>query len=281
MLEKLRCAAIGLAVLGVATGGSAEAGEALDEALYARLLLRHTRETRDLARTRVDYAGLKRSAEWQRLIANLRGTDPADLSSPEQQLAYWFNVYNILAIDRVLQGYPLESIRDLGSLFSPVWKHEAGQLSGRAVTLHEIEHEILRPLGEPRIHVAIVCASLSCPALLREPWTADRVDEQLDGALRRWMSDPRKGLATDTAAGSLRISKIFDWFEQDFGASGGVLAFVSRYAAPEQQAWLERHGRSARLTYFDYDWRLNDLATARLADLVDSAGDLAAPGTGG
>lgn len=266
MLDKLRCAAIGLALLTVATSGAAGAGEPLDEALYARLLKRHTRETRDLARTRVDYAGLKSSAEWQRLIANLRSTDPAELGSREQRFAYWFNVYNILAIDLVVKGYPLESIRDLGSLFAPVWKREAGQVGGRAVTLHEIEHEILRPLGDPRIHVAIVCASLSCPALLREPWTADRVDEQLDNALRGWMSDPRKGLATDVAAGSVRISKIFDWFEQDFEAAGGALAFAARYAAPEQQAWLERYGPDARLTYFDYNWRLNDLA---------------APGTGG
>jgi hypothetical protein len=149
------------------------------------------------------------------------------------------------------------------------------------VTLHEIEHEILRPLGDPRIHVAIVCASLSCPALLREPWTAARVDEQLDGALRHWMSDPRKGLATDAAAGRVRVSKIFDWFEQDFEASGGVLAFATRYAAPEQKAWLEHHGRSARLSYFDYDWRINDLATARPADLANSPNELAAPGPGG
>jgi hypothetical protein len=261
MLERVRAGAACLILAG-SLGATAGAAEPLDEALYTKLLLRHTSETRDLAGTRVDYSGLKASRDWRRLIANVRGTDPADLLGREQQLAYWFNVYNILTIDLVVRAYPVESIRDLGSLFSPVWKKEAGRVGGRTVTLHQIEHEILRPLGDPRIHVAIVCASLSCPALPREPWTAQRMDAQLDAALRRWMSDPRKGLSVDPSPGDVRLSKIFEWFEEDFEGAGGVLAFATRYAPPDERAWLERNGRDARVRYFDYDWRLNDLAAA-------------------
>lgn len=241
----------------VATGSAAEP---LDEALYAQILARHTRELEDLARTRVDYAGLTRSPDWKRLVRNLESTDPAALSTREERLAYWINVYNILAIDLVVKGYPLASIRDLGSFFSPVWKKEAGRIAGRPVTLDEIEHEILRPMGDPRIHVAIVCASLSCPALRREPWTASRVEAQLDEQLRRWMADRHKGLAVDRDADTLRLSKIFDWFEEDFEADGGVLAFVARYAPAGERDWLERHADRARVLHFGYDWRLNDLA---------------------
>jgi hypothetical protein len=208
----------------------------------------------------VDYAGLGRSAAWRRLVAGLERFDPDALGSRAERLAFWINAYNLLAIDLVVKGYPLESIRDLGSLWRPVWKREAGRVGGRPVTLDEIEHEILRPLGEPRIHAAIVCASLSCPALRREPYGAEQLEAQLDAAARRWLADREKGLALDPERGTLALSKIFDWFAQDFAAQGGVLAFATRHAPPAERAWLERHAGRARLRYLDYDWRLNDLA---------------------
>lgn len=233
--------------------------EALDEALYARLLERHTRATDDLARTRVDYQALARSDDWRRLLRNVSRTDPAALASRAERLAYWINVYNILAIDVVVQHRPVESIRDVGSFFRPVWKVEAGLVAGRPVTLHEIEHQILRPMGDPRIHAAIVCASLSCPALRREPWTAGRLEAQFDDTLRAWMADRRKGLAVDRAAGVVTLSKIFDWFAGDFAEAGGVLAFVARHAPAQDAAWLASHGDDAALRYFDYDWSLNGI----------------------
>jgi len=242
-------------------GAGAAASEPLDEALYAKLLAQHTRESHDLAGTRVDYRGLEGSADWARLLRNLEATNPAALDGRAQQLAYWFNVYNILAIDVVVKGYPVESIRDVGSFLSPVWRREAGHLAGKPVTLHEIEHEILRPMGDPRIHVALVCASLSCPALRREPWTATRLDAQLEDSLRTWLADRRKGLALDRDEGRVRLSKIFDWFDEDFETAGGALAFAARYAPAEERAWIERH-EGARVEYFDYDWNLNDLAAA-------------------
>ncbi len=99
---------------------------ALDEALYARILRQHTREVNDLARVRVDYAAIARSADWKTLVASLAATDPATLRTRDEQLAFWVNAYNILAIDLVAANYPLDSIRDIGSFFSPVWKREAG-----------------------------------------------------------------------------------------------------------------------------------------------------------
>jgi hypothetical protein len=242
------------------------ASQPLDEALYARLLARHTREVPDLAGVRVDYAGLARSSDWRSLVRGLEAGDPGALSTRAERLAYWIDVYNILAIDLVVRSYPVESIRDLGSLFTPVWKKPAGRVGGRSITLHEIEHEILRPMGDPRIHGAIVCASLSCPALRREPWTATRLDSQLDAGLRTWMADRRKGLRVDREAGRVWLSKIFDWFDVDFEASGGVIAFAARYAPEAERDWLEGEGAQVRPDWLDYDWRLNDLATAGPGD---------------
>ena len=253
------------AALLLCLGATAAAATPLDRALYTRLLERHTREVADLARTRVDYAGLASSAEWKRLVASLDAVDPGALGTRNEQLAFWINAYNILAIDLVVQSYPVDGIKDIGSLLSPVWKREAGRVGGKPVTLHQIEHEILRPLGDPRIHGAIVCASLSCPALRREPFTPEGLDAQLDDTLRAWMADTRKGLAVDRTANTVTLSKIFDWFDEDFAAGGGTLAFAARYAPAADRAWLEGNAGRARVRYFDYDWSLNDLgrATAR------------------
>jgi hypothetical protein len=118
----------------------------------------------------------------------------------------------------------------------------------------------VRPLGDPRTHAVVICASTSCPALPREPLVAARLDAQLDAAVRQWMADPGKGLRIDRAAITITVSRIFDWFEDDFAKAGGVVAFVARYA-PADREWLRAHGAAARLQYFDYDWAVNALPT--------------------
>lgn len=231
----------------------------LDRELYARLLLEHTREVDDIAGTRVDYDALRgpASGDWNRLVGGLADADLAKLATRPDRLAFWIDVYNILAIDTVVRNDPPGSIRDVGNLFRPVWKLPAGVVGGRQVTLHAVEHEILRPMGEPRIHTAIVCASLSCPPLLREPYRPETLDAQLTGNARRFLADPRKGARADPAAGTIHLSRIFDWFEEDFGPAGGVLAFVGRYGPAPVSAFLEAQGADVRVGELDYDWSLN------------------------
>ncbi|MEE2677690.1 MAG: DUF547 domain-containing protein [Myxococcota bacterium] len=232
---------------------------AFDEALYATLLSRHTRSVDDVAGTRVDYAGLAQSADWKRLVAGLEGVDRAALGQANRKLAFWINAYNVLAIDLVVRHYPVESIRDIGGFLTPVWKVEAGRIGGRPFTLHEIEHEILRPMGDPRIHAALVCASTSCPSLRRSPYTAGQISTQLDEATRQFLADRRKGLAVDPKRRRVRLSRIFDWFEDDFAAQGGPLGFAARYAPRDERPWLAPPAAGLRVEYFAYDWALNDL----------------------
>ncbi|MAE97212.1 MAG: DUF547 domain-containing protein [Deltaproteobacteria bacterium] len=228
--------------------------------LYSELLGRHTRETDDLAQTRVDYEALRKDEAWSELIAQVAATDPGALGSRDARLAYWINLYNLFAIDVVVRGRPEESIRDLGGrLFNRVWDQPAGRVGGRSYSLGEIEHEILRPLGDPRIHGAIVCASHSCPPLAREPYRAETLDDQLTANLRRWLGHPGKGLRVDRKARTLHLSSIFDWFGDDFRTQGGVRAFVARYAPSAEASWLATAGREARIRYLDYDWSLNRL----------------------
>jgi hypothetical protein len=223
--------------------------------LYGELLARHTRATDDVAGTRVDYVAVRGDPLWKTLLGGL--AEAPEPSAPADRFAFWINAYNILAIDVVVQHFPVASIRDAGSLLRPVWKREAGRAAGRARTLDEIEHAILRPIGDPRVHAAIVCASTSCPSLAHEPYRGDRLDAQLDAAARGFVANPVKGVRVESQR--LRLSKIFDWFGDDFAASGGVLAFVRRHAAPELRAAIEGLGPDPAIDWFDYDWSLNGI----------------------
>lgn len=244
----------------VVANGAAPAGAAcFDDALYADLLQRHTAEVEDTAGVRVDYRALRGSAEWKRLVESVSRCQPERLADRAERLAFWINAYNILAIETVVRSYPVESIRDIGSFLRPVWKRTAGAIGGRDVSLGEIEHEILRPLGEPRIHAAIVCASTSCPSLRREPYRAERLDAQLADALRRFLVNPRKGARFEAADRTLWLSPIFDWFEEDFEPHGGVLDYLTPYL-PENIRSSLAGSPDPTLRYFDYDWSLNDLA---------------------
>ncbi|MEZ7978658.1 MAG: DUF547 domain-containing protein [Myxococcota bacterium] len=228
-----------------------------DRALYASLLEAHTKSVADVVGTRVDYRALGRSEDWKRLVAQIRSARPSTLDR-DGKLAFWINAYNILTIDLVLQHYPLDSIRDIGSFFSPVWNVEVATIEGRTLSLGEIEHEILRKMGEPRIHAAIVCASTSCPPLARTPFTPARLGADLDAAMRQWLASSEKGVSIDRTRNQVSVSAIFDWFEEDFETGGGVLATIARYAPTADAAWLQNEGRQARIQFFDYDWTLND-----------------------
>ncbi len=136
-----------------------------------------------------------------------------------------------MALKMVADHWPIGSIKDAGSLFRRVWSRVSGSLGGKPITLGEIEHLILRKMGEPRIHLAIVCASISCPDLRNEPYAAaklnEQLDEQLDEQSRHFLNNAGKGLKIEKNA--IRLSKIFDWFEDDFKVSGGVMAFIKHY----------------------------------------------------
>ena len=107
-------------------------------------------------------------------------------------------------------------------------------------------------------HAAIVCASLSCPPLRREPYRAATLDAQLEDNVRRWLEDPRKGVRIDRSARRLYLSPILDWFAEDFG--DGVLPFVAAHLTSQDAAWIRAQGKALRVRYLHYDWRLNDAA---------------------
>ncbi len=194
----------------------------------------------------IDYSGWVDDPAWKRLLETIRDYPLQSLETREETISFYINIYNILAIKTVLDNSPLDSIRDAGTWFRPVWKRPAGILGGSEISLHDIEHEILRNLDEPRIHMAIVCASVSCPDLAKQAYTADRLNEDLDSQNKQFLENEGKGLAVK--GNRIFISRIFKWFEEDFDMYGGVEEFIRKYR--ELPA-------DASISYLDYNWSLN------------------------
>ena len=195
----------------------------------------------------VDYSSLKNDPLFTQVVRQIESFPLQDLDNERERLAFYVNAYNILAIKMVLDHWEVESIKDAGSLFQSVWKKNAGQLDGETVTLSDVEHRRLRPMGDPRMHMAIVCASVSCPDLSTQPYTAARLDQQLDQQTRRFLDNPAKGLRIDD--GVVHLSRIFKWFKEDFAGQGGVGSFVRRYHELPAGADFRAD--------IDYDWSLN------------------------
>jgi Protein of unknown function, DUF547 len=216
---------------------------------YGALLAAHvTSGERDGVKLNlVDYRAMAKDPRLASALATLENFPLAKLAGPQEWLAFHINAYNLLALNLVVQHQPLQSIKDIGNFLRPVWGRNAGQLDGVEVSLADIEHRRLRQRGDPRIHFAIVCASLSCPDLRTEPYRGATLDAQLNDQVRRFLANPDKGLRV--AQDGLHVSRIFDWFAADFAGVGDVLGFIARYADVPTQG-----GYAADL---DYNWRLN------------------------
>jgi hypothetical protein len=178
-----------------------------------------------------------------------------NLESRKSKLTFWINVYNILAVKMIIDNYPIESIKDAGSLFKSVWKKGAGKVGGKEHSLNDIEHEILRKMNEPRIHVAIVCASVSCPDLRLEAYTLGDLNEQLDDQMEKFLQSREKGMKLDGKKNLVYLSSIFNWFEEDFESRGGILKHISQYVTAEEKKALNNY--KLKIFYMDYNWKVN------------------------
>ena len=236
------------------------------------LLKKHVRYAPGGNASRVDYAGFaKDRAALKAVLGDYsKVTRPEfDAWSKPQQQAFLYNAYNAFTIEKILTRYPdIKSIRDFGTVFGNPWKDKFFTLFGQPSYLDQIEHEMLRRDGvydEPRVHVAVVCASIGCPMLRNEAFVAGRLEAQLEDAMRRFLSD-RSRNRYDARARRLEVSKIFDWYGKDFerGHRGysSVRGTLARYAdlladRPEDRAAIRAPG--VEIEFLDYDWALNDV----------------------
>lgn len=237
----------GLAIGSDGSGPATSDPAAFDHGTFDALLKAHVHGAR------VDYEGLARDREvLERYLEQLSKADVSTMKRAEQ-FALFVNAYNAYTLELILSHYPLKSIRDLPD----PWEREICRVSGERVSLDFIEHRLLRVpelLGDPRVHFAVNCASVSCPPLHTEAFVGNRLEDQLDRVTRRVILDGRF-VRGDPAC--VRVSKIFDWFAADFvAAHGSVAAFITTYR--DDLPGLSERGDS-ELCYFDYDWSLNDV----------------------
>ena len=171
----------------------------------------------------------------------------------EEQMAFLINAYNAFTVEKILSRYPdIRSIWDFGRIFGNPFKDEFFTLLGRKMSLDAIEHGTLRKsYREPRVHYALNCASVGCPMLREEAYVASRLERQLDEQAVRFLSDRSRNR---WHGGRLEVSKIFDWFKEDFEPRQ---AYFARYASV-----LGYPGGEVPLSFLDYDWALNDFRSS-------------------
>ncbi len=224
--------------------------------------------------SRVDYERLAADRSGlDRYIAALEATDPSFLrgASKNDRLAFWINAYNACMLKRVLDHYPIERAGGLlrirnaaaGRPANSVWQipdvftGAHCPVAGALRSQDEIEHEIIRPMGDPRIHFAINCAALSCPPLVPDAYEASSLCTRLDARVRAFVNDPMHfRVIAEGARHTVRVNTVLDWFQEDFGGIEGIRPFLARYTSGADKESLE--DPDSALRFIDYDWTLND-----------------------
>ena len=245
----------------------------IDNATYAAILGKYVSQT-DAGVNAFDYAGVSDDdrGKLKSYIEQLTAINPTKLTE-EQKIAYWSNLYNAVTLDVVLDAMPVESIkeielRDTTQVFEDEgfveavkvvftdngpWDAKVVTVNGTALSLNNMEHLILRKMGEPRIHYSINCASYGCPDLRKTPWTADTLDGELDKAAVAYINHPRGLHRTDDD--KLVVSSIFNWFQADFGGSEqDVILHLRKYARDAAKVAVEN---ASAIDDYEYNWRLN------------------------
>jgi hypothetical protein len=191
-----------------------------------------------------------------RYLKHLQDTSVSSLNRAEQR-AFWLNLYNAATVKVVLDHYPVDSIReiDISGLFSSgPWDAELVTVEGVGITLNDIEHRILRPIyQDPRLHYAVNCASIGCPNLQPEPFTADNYERLVNRGATSYINHPR---GVDITSEPIVLSSIYRWFAEDFGGDiNGVMDHLLQYAEPELAAFLRDYDGTID---YAYDWSLNE-----------------------
>lgn len=200
----------------------------------------------------VNYAGIQKDPGFPVYIEYLRQINPDKLNTDREKLAFWINAYNALSIKGIIDGLSPSTFFGRRKFFRSA-EYEVG---GKALTLDTIEKEIIASFNDPRFHFAIVCASASCPKLLSEAYTAEKLDEQFDKNTRDFLNNPNKN-RFDNEKNLARLSKIFDWFAKDFeNHSGSIQKYIAPYINDPNLA-TKLKNETVKIKFLKYDWSLN------------------------
>ncbi len=166
----------------------------------------------------------------------------------KEQLAYWINIYNANTIKLVIDNYPVSSITEIKRGDKKTWDIPFIKIGSKMYSLNNIENDIIRKkYNEPRIHFAVNCASVGCPELRNEAFTASKLETQLQEQTKKFINDNSKNTINSS---SVEISKLFDWYKADFTKNGTVIDFINKYSTTKASS-------NAKISYKEYSWKLN------------------------
>lgn len=252
-MKKVFLFIIGFSIVGL--------GQQVDHSLMTDLMKKYNYDG-DL-----DYKNLKNDKKLSEYLDLLSNTIPEELKNDNEKIAFWINVYNAFTIKAIVDNYPIESINDLHAggrilghiLSTTVWDDDFILINNKEYSLNDVEHKILRKdFKEPRIHFGIVCASISCPKLRNEAFVSDKLEQQLMEQSTEFFRDETRN-KFDVENKIAYLSKILDWFEEDFGDNDEeVLMFVSKYLNTKLSSQIIKNIDEWSIDYLDYDWGLND-----------------------
>ncbi|MFD2571453.1 DUF547 domain-containing protein [Spirosoma soli] len=232
-------------------GTSIVSSAPIDHSSYDRLLKKYVNE-----KGLVNYKGLKsEEKELKKYLDMISNNPPTSKWSKNDQMAYWINAYNAYTIQLILNHYPVESIKDIGSkikipFVTTPWASKFFKIGGESMSLDNIEHGTLRKnYNEPRIHFALVCAAKSCPRLRNEAYEGDKLIAQLDDQGNDFLNNPAKNAITPKKAS---LSKYFDWYKGDWKENGkSVEDWVNRYSKT-------KISKDTQISFLEYNWALNE-----------------------
>jgi hypothetical protein len=218
--------------------------------------------------SQVDYQGFADDkASLDAYLKTLENVSQSEFDGwpKNDQLAFLINAYNAWTVDLILTKWPdLKSIKDLGSFFSSPWSKEFIPLLGKARSLDDVEHTLIRGSDrykDPRIHFAVNCASIGCPALANQAFQADNVDSLLQTQTQLFLADSSRNRLNGK---TLELSSIFKWYREDFekGWKGyhSLEAFISHYASSmslPDSVKTALDNKKVDIKFLDYDWALN------------------------
>lgn len=228
-------------VVGILTSTMANSVVNVNHDDWDQLLKKHVDEA-----GMVDYKGIKKNHKaLKNYLQKLSALEPSNDWSVQELLAYYINLYNAYTVDAIVTNYPVASIKDIDG----VWTNGNVPIGKRKLSLGGIENGILRKMNEPRIHFAINCASISCPKLLNEAFTAAKINEQLDSVTSQFINGNKNELSATAA----QLSSIFDWYEKDYMESGDatVIPYINRFSTTNIN-------EDATITFNTYNWNLNE-----------------------
>jgi len=236
----------------------AQSEETINHHAWSQLLNKYVVEGQDNL-NRVAYQQVTHQDKYalKQYIKNI-SKRPISRFNRQQQRAFWINLYNALTVDIILDHYPVKSILEIklssGLFTRGPWKKKIVTIEEEELSLDDIEHRILRPIWQdPRTHYAVNCASIGCPNLSKQAFTAQNMDEQLNRAAESYINHPR---GAEINKGKLVVSSIYEWFKEDFeGDDQGVIRHLKQYAKPEL---LKQLVTIQRIDDDQYDWQLNE-----------------------